>query len=232
MTNREKVLSTLRLSTSPLDDDELAGRAGVSPRQQVNQICRALVQEGLVTRVSGPEGKFVNALRVTDAAQATSHGAASGAAESATTLARALPPGDSSEQRRAERAMLDALGERLGLVLNPRRLERPGGVRVEVDGADDDLTVLVECFAHQGPAKGAQKYKLVNDSLKLHWIGSAMPTPPRRILCVSDPAAVQHLLGRSWQGQAIRELGVAIEVVELPGDVRAGVAAAQARQFR
>ena len=233
MTNREKVLSTLRLSTSPLDDDELARRAGVSPRQQVNQICRRLVQEGLLTRVSGPDGKIVNALRGTDAAQATSHGGPGGAAESGTTPARALPPGDSSEQRRAERAMLDALGERLGLVLNPRRLERPGGVRVEVDGADDNLTVLVECWAHQGPAKVAQKYKLVNDAVKLHWIGStASSTPPRRIICVTDAAAVQHLQGRSWQAQAIRDLGVEIAVVELPEPLRAAVAAAQDRQFR
>ena len=127
MTNREKVLSTLRLSTSPLDDDELARRAGVSPRQQVNQICRGLVQEGLLTRVSGPDGKIVNALRGTDAAQATSHGAASGAAESDTTPARALPPGDSSEQRRAERAMLDALGERQACRLVGREPGTVGG---------------------------------------------------------------------------------------------------------
>lgn len=232
MTNREKVLSTLRLSASPLDDDELARRAGVSPRQQVNQICRGLVQEGLLSRVSGPDGKIVNALRGTDAAQATSHGAGGGAAEPDATPDRALPPGDSSELRRAERAMLDALGERLGLVLSPRRLERPGGIRVEVDGADDGLTVLVECWAHQGPAKVAQKYKLMNDAVKLHWIGSTMPTPPRRILCVTDIAAIQHLQGRSWQGQAIRDLGVAIEIVPLAEDLRASVVAAQTRQFR
>jgi len=208
--------------------------------------------EQALVRVSGPDGKIVNALRGTDAAQATSHGGPGGAAESGTTPARALPPGDSSEQRRAERAMLDALapgdsseqrraeramldalGERLGLVLNPRRLERPGGVRVEVDGADDDLTVLVECWAHQGPAKVAQKYKLVNDAVKLHWIGStASSTPPRRIICVTDAAAVQHLQGRSWQAQAIRDLGVEIAVVELPEPLRAAVAAAQDRQFR
>jgi len=232
MTNREKVLSTLRLATSPLDDDELARRAQIAPRQQVNQICRKLERDGLLVRVSGPDGKIVNALREADGAQQTSHEDPSGAASADTTPSRVLPPGDSSEQRRAERAMLDALGARLGLVLNPRRLERPGRIRVEVDGADDDLTVLVECWAHQGPAKVAQKYKLVNDAVKLHWVGSASSKPPRRILCVTDAAAVQHLRGRSWQAQAIRDLGVEIEVVELPEDLRAAVAAAQARQFR
>lgn len=128
--------------------------------------------------------------------------------------------------------MLDALGEQLGVTLRPRRLERQGGVRVEIDGADEDLTVLVECWAHRGPAKVAQKYKLVNDAVKLHWIASTMQPPPRRILCVSDEAAVQHLRGRAWQGQAIRDLGVEIAVIELPDDVREAVAAAQVRQFR
>lgn len=232
MTNRERVLSTLRHATSPLDDDELAQRAEVSPRQQVNQICRALVRDGLIARISGPDGKVVNMLLEADGPQTTSLESTESAAGSGASSAPALPPGDSSEQRRAERAMLDVLGERLGFVLNPRRLERPGGIRVEVDGASDDLSVLVECWAHQGPAKVAQKYKLVNDAVKLHWIGSASPTPPRRILCVTDAAAVRHLQGRSWQAQAIRELGVEIEVVELPEDVRAAVAAAQARQFR
>jgi len=231
MTNREKVLSTLRHATTPLDDDEIARRAGIRPRQQVNQICNALAREGLLTRTSGPDGKIVNAVTGPGATTPGSR-AADGAATPETPADSALPPGDSSEQRRAERLMLDALGERLGLVLVPRRLERPGGVRVEVDGADDALTVLVECFAHQGTAKGAQKYKLVNDAVKLHWIGSTLTAAPRLILCVTDAAAVQHLRGRSWQAHAIRELGVEIEVVELPESIRAAVAAAQARQFR
>lgn len=232
MTNREKVLSTLSHATTSLDDDELARRAGISSRQQVNQICRVLAREGLLARVSGPDGKIVNALRGAGAAQAPTLLADSNPADFATEPARALPAGDSTEQRQAERAILDALGERLGLVLNPRRLERPGGIRVEVDGADDDLTVLVECWAHQGPAKVAQKHKLVNDAVKLHWIGSTLTPVPRRILCVTDAAAVRHLRRRSWQAQAIRELGVEIEVVELPEPLRATVVAAQARQFR
>lgn len=78
----------------------------------------------------------------------------------------------------------------------------------------------------------AQKYKLVNDALKLYRIALPMTPTPRKILCVSDPAAVRHLGGRSWQGRAIRDLGVEIEVVALPHDIRASVAAAQERQFR
>ena len=232
MTNREKVLSVLRLASTPLDDDEVARRAAISPRQTVNQICNGLAREGLLTRVTGPDGKIVNAVRTGEDAHDGRERHDRQPMVSRLGSARDLPPGDSSEQRRAERAMLDALGGRLGVALNPRRIERPDGVRVELDGADADLTVLVECFAHQGTAKVAQKYKLVNDAVKLHWIGATLAAPPRRILCVTDAAAVQHLRGRSWQGHAIRELGVEIEVVELPESVRAAVMAAQVRQFR
>ena len=141
--------------------------------------------------------------------------------------------GDSGAQRAAERVLLDLLGERLGLRLEPQRLTHPSGARVEIDGGDDGLTVLVECWAHQGPAKAAQKNKLVTDATKLSWIARGLsPRPQRLILCVSDEAAVRHLRGTSWQGRAIEEMGVHIEVVELPATMTAAVTAAQARQFR
>ncbi|EAP97876.1 hypothetical protein JNB_12968 [Janibacter sp. HTCC2649] len=129
--------------------------------------------------------------------------------------------------------MLDLLGARLDTSLNPRRLTHPSGAFVEVDGASEDLRVLVECWAHQGPAKVAQKYKLVNDATKLAWIAKSLEKRPYRlILCVSDELAVAHLRGRSWQGAAIRELGVDIEVVELPPDVVRTIRDAQTRQYR
>lgn len=124
------------------------------------------------------------------------------------------------------------MGARLGVSLVPRTVIRADGVRVELDGADVDCAVPVECWAHQGPAKVAQKYKLVNDAVKLHWVGLGMAVEPRKILCVSDEAAVRHLRGRSWQGRAIADLSVSIEVVSLPDDVRAAVVRAQVRQFR
>jgi hypothetical protein len=61
-THRELVLNALRLSDEPLDDDELARRTGISPRQAVNQVCRVLAREGALTRVTGSGGKLVNVL--------------------------------------------------------------------------------------------------------------------------------------------------------------------------
>src|SRR3954447_24343214 len=129
--------------------------------------------------------------------------------------------------------MLTVLSGRLGVELSPRRIQHPSGARVELDGADRDLTVLVECWAHQGPAKVAQKYKLMNDATKLGWVaGTLQPRPHRLILCVSDEAAVKHLRGKSWQGQAIASLGVELAVVNLPRHVIEGIERAQKRQFR
>ena len=144
-----------------------------------------------------------------------------------------LEPGDSSAQRLAEPAMLAVLGAELGVELKPRRLHHRDGARVELDGADDDLTVLVECWAHQGMAKVAQRNKLVNDAMKLQWVASWLhPRPERLIICVSDELAVKHLRGTSWQGQAIAHAGVELHVVSLDEAVVESIIAAQKRQFR
>lgn len=225
VTNRERVLAALAASSHPLDDDELSGRTGIKPRQSVNQICRRLEAEGLVVRASGATGKIVNAL--TNAPRTADMG------PSTTVIAGPPAAGSSAEQRAAESLMLAVLSEQLGVALAPRRVNHPSGARVEVDGADQELSVLVECWAHQGPAKVAQKYKIVNDAVKLHWIAASLPPRPRRlIICVSDEAAVAHLRGRSWQGQAIAGLGVELSVVRLPPETVAAITAAQVRQYR
>lgn len=58
--HRERVIAAIRVSSLPLDDDQLAARTGISPRQAVNQICRALERAGMVRRRPGPDGKIVN----------------------------------------------------------------------------------------------------------------------------------------------------------------------------
>jgi hypothetical protein len=42
-----------------------------------------------------------------------------------------MPPGNSREQRDAERVMLDLLGRHIGLELEPATITIPSGVRVE-----------------------------------------------------------------------------------------------------
>ncbi|MEV4316859.1 hypothetical protein [Actinocrispum sp. NPDC049592] len=142
-------------------------------------------------------------------------------------------PGNSQEQKQAERIMLELLGERLGVVLGPRRIPLGDGVRVEVDGADADLSILVEAWAHHGPPKVAQKYKVLTDAFKLMYVASTLPHSPRLILCLCDPEAARHFTtARSWAAQALRKYGIQVELVQLPADVSAAVLAAQRRQFR
>jgi hypothetical protein len=127
LTNQGRVLEALRLSSLPLDDVELSQRAGVRPRQAVDQICRALERSGVLRRYQGPGGKIVNQLLpqapVDSAPPASGTTAAHGLSASEPVLSavgsHAVPPGSSREQREAERVMLDLLGTELGLVLDP-----------------------------------------------------------------------------------------------------------------
>jgi len=58
--HRDLIVAAIRVSSQPLDDDQLAARTGISPRQTVNQVCRALERAGMVRRTPGPDGKIVN----------------------------------------------------------------------------------------------------------------------------------------------------------------------------
>jgi hypothetical protein len=137
-----------------LDDDQLSERSGIRPRQAVNQICLALERAGALRRYQGDSGKIVNHLApASDEASAlpasSTADVVSRVAPAAPVLAamgsRTVPPGSSREQREAERLMLDLLGTDLGVVLDPARVSIASGVRVEIDGADVEWRVLVEC---------------------------------------------------------------------------------------
>lgn len=59
MTNVDRILNLL--ATCPgLDDDEVSRVSGVTPRQQVNVICRRLADRGLLVRKPGASGKIGN----------------------------------------------------------------------------------------------------------------------------------------------------------------------------
>jgi hypothetical protein len=157
---RERVEAAIKISSRPLDDDQIAARAGISPRQTVNQICRALDRAGMVRRRLGPDGKIVNEWLGDGGGDHEPGGVprpgsqadpgTGAAADPAAVPDGGVPAGDSAEQRGAERVMLDLLGARLGLELNPAIIAVPSGERVQVDGADRARTVLAECWAHQG----------------------------------------------------------------------------------
>lgn len=61
MTHSERILALL-VRFPDLDDDEIASRTGIRPRQAVNQACRRLEHAGRLSRFRGPRGKIVNRL--------------------------------------------------------------------------------------------------------------------------------------------------------------------------
>ncbi len=208
--NAALIIDVLRQADRPMSDSELRAATGICTHQQINQLCHKLANHGVLRRQPGFDGVITNALVAGDVI---------------------LAPATSSEQQLAEVAMLAVLSARVGASLHPAEIKSPSGARINVDGVSPDRSVLVECWAHQGPAKVAQKWKLVNDAAKLQWAATWLdPTPTRLALCVSDEAAVKHLRGNSWQGQAIKDMGVAVEVVDLSPETMSAVAAAQKRQ--
>jgi hypothetical protein len=130
--------------------------------------------------------------------------------------------------------MLDVLGEQLKVILEPAVITVPSRARVEVDGADEDRTVLVECWAHQGPPKSAQRHKVLSDAFKLTWISSTIYPRPRLYLCLSDILAARPFMptAKSWAAQALKDLDVTVVVVDLPAELRETIKQAQQRQYR
>jgi hypothetical protein len=240
--HRERVIAAIRVSSRPLDDDQIAARTGISPRQTVNQVCRALERAGMVRRRPGPDGKVVNEWLGNQEQERGSTPAPAGAVTGTGAPAdagaapgtRAAPAGDSGEQRAAERVMLDLLGTQLGRELNPATITVPSGERVEVDGADASRAVLAECWAHQGPPKSAQRHKVLADAFKLAWIATTIYPRPQLILCLSDPLAAAPFLpsARSWAARALQDHGITVSVVSLPDDLRQHLLEVQRRQYR
>lgn len=141
------------------------------------------------------------------------------------------PPGDSQEQRDAEAVLIAALSARLGVALAPRELRFDNGVRVKLDAASDDLSILVEAWAHQGVVKSAQRNKVLTDAFKLAFTSRALGGDRRLILLLSDDAAAKKFAG-GWPAAALREFGVTVEVVEIDEETRRRIRAAQDRQYR
>lgn len=116
-----RVLDELRRCPDALDDDQLAHRLDISPRQTINQVCRRLERAGRLRRYLGPGGKIVNDLRWGD-----EHGPSALADADRTPDLASQPDdssspaaGDSREQRHAEHIMLQLLGPCYGITPTP-----------------------------------------------------------------------------------------------------------------
>jgi len=136
---------------------------------------------------------------------------------------------DSSEQRLAEQEILATLEAEWSVQF----AGRPDiGRRVDLDGyVDGPEPILLEVWAHQGPAKGAQPGKVMKDFCKLLLVERLLDRPCRKVFAVADPAAVAFLRN-SWQGQFAEEFGIEVVVLTISNQTRRRVQEAQQRQFR
>ena len=137
---------------------------------------------------------------------------------------------DSLAQRDAEPLIIQAVAEYVGVPLSPARITFDSGARVEIDGASEDRTVLVEAYAHTGALRGAQPKKLATDAFKLTWAGAKLGST-RLIIAVIDDEVEQYLLRpKAWLTEALRDSEVEVVRVRIDDDARARVAAAQRLQ--
>jgi hypothetical protein len=143
-----------------------------------------------------------------------------------------VPAGDSKVQRDAEAVLLAALSVSIGVSLAPARVHLPDGTYIECDGVSEDPPVLVEAWAHQGPAKSAQKHKVLADALKLLHVAESLGKGHRKILCFSDAQAARTFTSRTWYAGALRRMDIQVHVVDLPAEWRDRILDAQKRQFR
>lgn len=275
----DRILEALRLSSQPLDDDQLSERAEIGSWQQVNRVCRQLEQYGRIRRIVGPDQRIVNEFvqpalsgvalgfpepaalgAVLGSTEPSVLGAALGEAAPSfgwgspelVALATGTPqpvappppsvpathaepaPGSTASRRTIERAMLDLLGERLAVTLEPVRIAAASGAHVEIDGADADRSVLVACWTQQGRPTAEQEHRLLADTLKLSWIAATFQPRPRLILCFGDQQAAEPFLpsGSSWAGHALRDLGMTVIALDLPPDIRTQMRPSRRQPFR
>jgi hypothetical protein len=139
---------------------------------------------------------------------------------------------DSRAQRDAEVVIIAALSAALGVQLTKVSVRTDNGGRVELDGASEDLGILVEAYAHQGTLHGSQPKKLAADALKLTWIGRQLRAK-RLILAVADEQVALYLRRpTAWLTQALVDLGVEVVRVEIDDATASALHAAQTTQYR
>ncbi len=142
----------------------------------------------------------------------------------------------SDAQRAAEGAAIEALSRQLGVPIVSQPLAL-GGQRFDVDGYYEaqNRIILAEVWAHVGPAKPAQRHKVMSDVLKLALLQRLLlqTRPEYRIesyIVFIDPNAADVIQNASWRTLAAKEFGVTPIQVLIPQEYIDAVRAAQLKQ--
>ncbi|PYY64419.1 hypothetical protein DEJ30_08110 [Curtobacterium sp. MCPF17_003] len=131
---------------------------------------------------------------------------------------------------RCRALIIAAVAAYVDVPLAPARITFESGVRVEIDGASKDRTVLVEAYAHTGVLRGGQPKKLATDAFKLAWAGQKLGSA-RLVIAVIDEDVEQYLLQpKAWLTEALRDSAVEVVRVSIDEDARTRVVDAQRLQ--
>ncbi len=141
-------------------------------------------------------------------------------------------PGDSIEQRQAEKWLLDALSRELEVKLTTRKFELDGASYIQLDGYCESPPVLCEAWSHIGPPKSGQKHKVMTDAFKLLFTNEIIGCNAQCILLFADRDAAEPFIHKSWMAQCIEKYGIKVRVIEFPPEIKAKVLKAQERQCR
>ena len=143
------------------------------------------------------------------------------------------PAGDSSEQRKAGKWLLDEFSRELGVTLVKKRWDLDKGSRIELDGFCKSPLILCEAWAHIGLAKGAQPNKVMADAFRLLFVNDVFfEGKGELVLLFADYDAAKRFEGESWRAQCLQKYNIKVKVIELPSKIKAKVQKAQKRQKR
>lgn len=104
--------------------------------------------------------------------------------------------------------------------------------RVEIDGANEDRSVLVEAYARIGAVRGGQPRKLATDAFKLAWAGKKLGAQRLIIAVAGEEAGAYLRRPGAWLTAALLDANVEVIHVPLNAELRDSLMQAQTRQYR
>ena len=142
--------------------------------------------------------------------------------------------GNSSVQRNAEQWVIDAFnkGRKVSARIEPPAapISLADGAQVTVDAISADGKTVVEIYVRQGELKPGHRRKIAMDALKLVALEGSFEH--RILLFAHEPIRNELEKTNTWLGQAIKQAGIEIEVVDLSVAQKAEIRQAQERQRR
>ena len=183
-TNEQRLIDTLQRWPS-LDDDQLARQSGIRPRQQVNQICRRLVELGRLRRSPGPDGKIINTLIGEIPEQAGIRPAIQKVIES-NNFQRIGAESNTHVGRDFELAVNDFFAS-TGIKLNSDFAVPVGHVEKRLhrfDLGSEDPPILVECKSYTWTTGGNSPSAKIRSMNEVMLFFTLAPTQYRKILFV------------------------------------------------